>query len=62
MRNPNLDPFQVKLIGTDDPLAQAALDVHRRYEATIPARYRERLFGGVAAEEVYIYPQPIPVP
>jgi hypothetical protein len=59
MDNPNLDQFQVTLIGSDDPLARAASDVHRRFAARVPTRVRDKSFGGMSVEEVYIYP-PLP--
>src|SRR3954449_4517715 len=31
MRSPYLDPFRVKLIGGEDPLALAALDINKRF-------------------------------
>ena len=61
MRNPNFDPFQVKVIRTDDPMAQAAVNIHRKYSATIPAHFTGRSFGGVSADEVYVYPPAAPV-
>jgi hypothetical protein len=60
--DPWFDPFQVKLIGIDDPVAQAALDVQRRYPGRTPTRYHGKTFGGVGVEEVYLYPSPLPVP
>ncbi len=54
--SPYLDPFQVKLISTSDPLAQAALDIHRRFPAKIATRLRGTSFGGMVADGVYLYP------
>ena len=62
IRDPHFDPFQVKLIGLDDPLAKAALDIHRRYPGPVATRFHGKTFGGLPVEEVYIYPSPIPVP
>src|SRR4051794_30218911 len=36
--SPYLDPFQVKLIPASDPLAQAALEIHRRYPGRMSTR------------------------
>jgi hypothetical protein len=58
MGDPNLDPFQVKLIGIDDPLARAALDIHTRFPARIPTRFNGSRFGDVIVEGVYVYPPP----
>jgi hypothetical protein len=59
MDDPNFGPLRVKLIGTDHPFAQAALDVQQRYPGK-SARFRDT-FGGRPVEEVYIYPLPLPV-
>ena len=62
MGEPALDPFQVKLLGADDPLAKAVLEILRRAPQRTPVRLRERALGGVSFEEVYIYPSPVTVP
>jgi hypothetical protein len=56
LASPDLDPFQVKLIPTSDPLAQAALDILRRYPANMSIRFGGQKFGGLGVEGVYIYP------
>ena len=61
MRDPNFDPFRVKLIRPGDPLAKAGLDVLRRYPGRMPARILRTYFGGVGVDEVYIYPTLTPV-
>jgi hypothetical protein len=62
LEEPWFDPFQVKLIGTNDPLAQAVLDMHRRYPGKMPTRFHGKALGGVNVEEGYIYPRPVPSP
>lgn len=59
MRDPWFDPLRVKVIGSDNPLAQAALDVQQRYPGRTCPRVRDTLFGGVMVDEAYIYPSPI---
>jgi hypothetical protein len=61
MPDPNFDPFRVKLIKPDDPLARAAIEILRRFPAKVPTRLRGRNFGGLDPEEVYIYPNPVTV-
>lgn len=56
MASPYLDPFQVKLIPTSDSLAQAALDIHRRYLGRMATRFGGKNFGGMGVDGVYIYP------
>lgn len=62
MRNPYLDFFRVKVIRGDDPLAQAAVEYHQRFPGRMATRIRESSFGGVFADEAYIYPSPVPAP
>jgi len=57
-----IDPFQVKVIGIEDPLAKAALDVMVKYPSKIPTRYHGRHFGGLSVDEVYIYALPLSAP
>ncbi len=51
-----LDPFLVKLIPADDPLAQAALDINRRFPGNLPTRLGAQRFGGLTVDGAYIYP------
>jgi hypothetical protein len=57
--DPNLDLFQIKLIGVNNPFARAALDLYRRSKARVPTHIRGRSFGGMSVEGVYIYPPPL---
>ncbi|MFI5387421.1 MAG: hypothetical protein ACHQ50_15030, partial [Fimbriimonadales bacterium] len=56
MRTPYIDPFQVRLIGSEDPLAKSAVETNQKYPGPMPTRFRGKNFGGVSVEEVYIYP------
>jgi hypothetical protein len=60
IRDPLFDPFQVRLIGADDPLAKAAREIQARYPGRSPLRFRDKVIGGQFAEEAYLYPSPIP--
>ena len=51
-----IDPFQVRLLPSDDPLALAALEIHRRYPGNMATRFGGREFGAIAVEGAYIYP------
>ena len=55
-----IDPFRVRLIGPDDPLARAALDVYRRHPRRVPPRFGGSVFGGTPVDELYLYPPPRP--
>ncbi len=61
-RDPWLDPFQVKLIGSADPLAQAAEEVRRRYPGPIATHFNGKTFGGLEVDGVYLYPTAAPAP
>lgn len=61
IRDPSFDLFRVKLIGVDDPLAKAAIELHRNYPGPIATHFGGRAFGGVSVDGVYLYPDPIPV-
>ena len=55
-RNQWLDPFQVKLLNSSDPIAREAMRIRDRYPAKIPTRYRGSSLGGMGIEGAYIYP------
>ena len=55
-----LDPFQVKVLGTDSLVAKAAMDVMKKYPGNLATRYNGREFGGLSVDEVVIYPIPLP--
>jgi hypothetical protein len=61
MRDPNFDPFRVKLIRPSDPLAKAAVDVLQRFPGRMPTRIYRSDFGGSSVDEVYLYPALTPV-
>jgi hypothetical protein len=58
MKYPNFDPFRVNVIGVENPLAKAALEIYRRYPEGVPARAGVGMFGLRGAEGVYLYPPP----
>jgi len=60
--SPYLDPFQVKLIPASDPLAQAALEIHRRFPGRMATRVGSKTLGGVSVDGVYIYPASVVAP
>ncbi len=51
-----IDPDQVKVVGTNNPIALAALELLKRYPTRLATRYRGPQLGGVGTDEVYIYP------
>jgi hypothetical protein len=60
MRDPYVGPLQVRLIKTSHPLARSALSFQRLYPGKA-IRLRDRVFGDMGIDEVYIYPAPIAV-
>jgi len=60
--SPYLDPFRVKVIPAEHPLAEAAVAIHQRFPGTVAMRLGNRIFGGLAIEQAYIYPVQIPAP
>lgn len=55
-RNPDLDPFRVKVINAGTPLAQAAVEILERFPDSVGTRSGGGYFGGLVADDVYIYP------
>lgn len=60
MQSPYLDPFRVKLISAEDPLAKAAVALNERYPGPARTRFGGKSFGGISVDDVYIYPSPLP--
>jgi hypothetical protein len=56
MRTPYLDPFQVKLIKGEGPLARAVMQVHQRYSGRVAINYSGSYLGGMSIEGAYLYP------
>lgn len=60
VRDPNLDSFQVKLLGADEPLARGVLDIVGAAADAVPVRVYDRVVGEVSAAEIYVYPVSLP--
>jgi hypothetical protein len=59
--DPFLDPFEVKLIAANDPLARAVREVRNRFPAALKRLYRDCQLGGMSIEGAFIYPPNIMV-
>ncbi len=57
MKDHYIDPFRVRLIRTDHPVAKAILDIYRRFPGPVPTRPGGSSLGGMPVTEAYIYPQ-----
>lgn len=60
MDNPDLDGFRIKVIAADHPLARAAVEIAERYPASAGRRHGEMPFGNLYADDLYVYPLPLP--
>jgi hypothetical protein len=59
MKEYYIDPFRVKLIRLDHPIARALLDIYQRFAGRRPPYSDGPIFAGKAVVETYIYP-PLP--
>lgn len=55
-----IDPFEIKVISPNSPIARAVQDLHRRYPVKSVIPFGAGQFGGMSIEGAYVYP-PIPV-
>lgn len=60
LQSPHLDPFRVKIVNSQDPLARAAFDIQTRFPSRTPIRLGGMAFGGISVDDVCIYPAPVP--
>lgn len=51
-----LDPFQIKLVNSSDPIAQDAIEIRDRRTAPLVTRYGGSSIGGTSIDCAYIYP------
>lgn len=51
-----LDPFQIKLLNSADPIARDAIEIRDRYATKTPTRYNGSSIGGTSINGAYIYP------
>lgn len=58
MKDPDFDPFQVRLLGMGDPMVAAALAAYAGRPPKIPFTLRAAALGGIGAEEVYFVQGP----
>ena len=58
LHDPNFDQFEVTILRGQNPLAQAAVDIYKRFPGKIAAHFNSRSFGGISVDGVYVYPLP----
>jgi len=56
LTNPWINPFEVKLVSPDKPVAKAVIDFLSKQRAPLPTRIRGTNLGDVYVEHAYIYP------
>jgi hypothetical protein len=61
LNTPYLEPFQVRLIRTDHPLAIAVREIQERYPDRLPTRYNGKSLGGMSVGGAYFYESPLVV-
>jgi hypothetical protein len=54
--DPLLDPFEIKLLSTDAPLARSVWEVRQRYPEALKAFFRQCQLGGVPVNAMHLYP------
>ena len=59
--DPWLDPFQVKVVGSDAPVAKDVIAAQQKYPGKMATRFHGHQLGGVMVEEAYIYPNLVSV-
>ena len=59
--DPWLDPFQVKVVGSDAPVAKDVIAIQRNYPGKMATRFHGSQLGGLTVEDAYNYPNGVPV-
>lgn len=54
LNDPNFAPFSVTIVGLDNPMVRAVLDIYKGHSAKIPLRVRWRRVGDVYIEDAYL--------
>lgn len=57
-----LDSMQVKVTGSDKPVAHEVIDIQRKYPNAFATRHRNRMLGNIYAADAVVYPIPLPTP
>ena len=59
-RDPWFKARQVTVLGANERLSKAVAELRRRYPTDKPARFFGETVDGIEAEEIYVYPSPLP--
>jgi len=60
LQSPDLDGFRIKVVAADNPLAREAVETAERFPMVTGRRQGGRPFGDLFADDLYIYPLPLP--
>ncbi len=60
IQSPDIDPFRLKVVDTDHPLVRDAVKITEQFPASTGRRDGGRSFGNLFAEDLYLYPLPLP--
>ncbi len=53
-------PFDIKIIGANDPITQGVLSLQNRFAGRLPTRFQGPQLGPLSVDEAYIYSIPTP--
>ena len=60
LNDPELDPFRLKVVSADHPLVRDAVKKAEQFPLSLGRRSGGSRFGDLFAEDLYIYPLPVP--
>ena len=60
LQSPDIDPYRIKVVGADHALVRDAVETAQQFPASTGRRDGGRRFGDLFADDVYIYPLPLP--
>ena len=59
--DPWFDPFQVKVVGSNAPVARDVIAIQQKFPSKMAMRLPGHPFGGRSVEDAYIYPLPVSI-
>ena len=59
--DPWFDPFQVKVVGSDAPVARDVIAIQQKFPSKMARRLQGHPLGGRSVEDAYVYPLPVTV-
>ena len=62
VQNSDIDPFRLKVVRAEHPLVRDAVKIIEQFPVSTGRRLGGRRFGDLFADDLYIYPLPLPLP